>query len=276
MKALRWIALGGVLAFLAFCVTWRLDGGRWEYVETPSMGKVAPVGSLLWITPTDFDRLKVGDFITFHPPGNDEVTYSHRVHQVHDDGTITTKGVISAPDPWPLHKTEVVGQVRMNWWGVGWLVVAGPVLIVGFLLVGLVRSFVRRQWKLPVTLVLGSIALSVAIVIYQPFVNARQLAFAATPGGGADATYVGTGLLPIRLKANQGPSVVLSDGEVGTVHVSKADKEHRLRVELTPAFPFWWWIVLVLACFSPAVCSLVIGTRRRVQPSSVGTPQKSA
>lgn len=262
-----WLTIALAVGFVVFCGVWRLDGGRWVHVETPSMGEVAPVGSLLWIKPTEFDSLKVGDFITFHPPGqttgqahgDSAITYSHRVHTINDDGTISTKGVIPAPDPWKLTAHDVVGKVRMNWWGVGWLVVAGPVLIIGFLLVGLARSLVRRRWKLPITLVASSLVLSLAIVLYQPFSNAQQLAFAPAKHGGANATYVGTGLLPIQLSAHDGPRVVLSDGEVGTVHITKLDKDGKLRITLKPAIPFWWWIALVLACFIPAFYSLAVG-----------------
>ena len=76
---------------------------------------------------------------------------------------------------------------------------------------------------------------------------------------GARATYVGTGLLPIRLKGHDGPSVVMRDGEVGTVHVTKEDAQHRLRVDLKPAVPWWLWLVLILVCFLPALYSLFVG-----------------
>lgn len=253
-------AVVALLAFTAFCVAWRVDGGRWERVETPSMGQVAPVGSLLWVKPAAPGSLHVGDFISFHPPGAPSgVTYSHRIHAMHADGTFTTKGVIPAPDPWRLTADDVVGSVRMTWWGAGWIVAAGPVLVIGFLVVGLLRSVVRRRWRLPLVLVGASLVVSIAIGIYQPFVNAQQLAFAPAAHGGADATYVGTGLLPIRLSAHGGGSVVLSDGEVGTVHVSKVDHDGRLRVGLRPAIPFWFWVALVLACFLPALWTLVVG-----------------
>jgi hypothetical protein len=265
-----------LLAFTAFCIAWRVDGGRWERVETPSMGEVAPVGSLLWVKAADPDALHVGDFISFHPPGSsDGVTYSHLIHEMHEDGTFTTKGVIPGPDPWQLTPDDVVGTVRMNWWGVGWIVAAGPLLIIGFLVVAFLRSLARRRWRLPITLVGSSLVVSVAIVLYQPFINAQQLAFAPVAGGGANATYVGTGLLPIRLTAHHGASVVLSDGEVGTVHVSKVDRDGKLRVGLRPAIPFWWWVALVLACFLPALYSLVIGFPP-LPPDADGRRRRSA
>ncbi|HEX7740739.1 MAG TPA: hypothetical protein VF426_13940 [Marmoricola sp.] len=259
VRVAAWGAVAVLVGFIVFCGVWRLEGGKWERVETPSMGTVAPVGTLLWIKPVDFDKLKPGDFITFHPPGKAHTTYSHRVYERNADGTISTKGVIPAPDPWKLSASNVVGEVHMRWWGVGWIVAAAPILIIGFLIVLAIRAVLSRDWKLPATILLGSLVVTAAIVYYKPFINAEQLSFAQSKTGGADASYVGTGLLPIRLKAHDGPSVVMRDGEVGTVHVTKEDAQHRLRVDLKPAVPWWLWLVLILVCFLPALYSLFVG-----------------
>lgn len=266
---IRWarVAVTAVVAgFLLLCVGWRIDGGRWERVGTPSMGTVAPVGTLLWVEPVAFDSLRPGDFITFRPPGTSGATYSHRVLARNADGTVTTKGVLSAPDPWRLTADDVVGQVRMRWWGAGWLVQAAPLLLVGGLLVGAVVRVSPVAWKLPVAVVLASVVLGVAIGWLRPLVNAEQLSFAPAPGGGADATYVGTGLLPIRLTAEGGASVVMHDGEVGRVHVGTADDGGRLRVSLSPAIASWWWVALVGACFVPA---LVASRPRRADHAGI-------
>jgi hypothetical protein len=254
------------VAFFAFCAAWRIDGGTWERVETPSMGTVAPVGTLLWVKPADFDSLRPGDFISFRPPGATGQTYSHQVLTREADGRITTKGVLSSPDPWRLSATDVVGSVRMSWPGIGWLVAAAPILAAGVLFaLGLARC-VRPRWRTPLLLVVVAVALSAVITWYRPLVNAEQLAFAPTPEGGADASYVGTGLLPIRLTAHDGPSVVMRAGEVGTVHVGSADDAGKLRISLGPAIPPWWWAALVAACFVPAAGSTVRSSRRRPTP----------
>jgi hypothetical protein len=242
-----------LVGFVAFCALWRAQGGRWERVETPSMGTVAPVGTLLWVKPVAFDRLRVGDFVSFHPPGRPGVTYSHRVYAVHADGTLSTKGVIPAPDPWRLTRADVIGRVQMRWWGVGWLIAAAPILLGGPVLVLTVRALVGADWKLPVAVLLGSLVITVAIVVHRPLLNAQQLSFAPARTGGADATYVGTGLLPVRLSAHEGESVVMRDGQVGRVHVAVADSGHRFRIELAPAVPWWLWGGLVLGCFVPAL-----------------------
>lgn len=267
VRAAGWVVVAVLVVFIVFCGVWRATGGRWERVETPSMGTVAPVGTLLWVRPVSFAKLEPGDFITFHPPGRSGVTYSHRVYERNADGTISTKGVIPAPDPWRLRAGDVVGQVKMRWWGVGWIVAAAPILLVGFVIVALVRRVLHRDWKLPATVLLGAVVVTAAIVWYKPFLNAQQLAAAPAKTGGVEVSYVGTGLLPIRLSAREGASVVIRAGQVGTVQVVKADANHRLAVNLSPAVPWWVWLGLVLGCFSPALYSLVVGFPRSVEHS---------
>lgn len=263
-RAVTWLMTAILFGFIAFCLLWRLEGGRWERVESPSMGTVAPVGSLLWVKPVPYDELRPGDFISFHPPGRAGTTYSHRVlTRGAADGTLTTKGAISPPDRWRLTSSDVVGRVVMTWRGIGWLVQAAPVLLIGFGLVLLVRSLVRGDRRLPVTLVLGAGVVSVALTAYRPLVNAEQLAFRPDGHGGATATYVGTGVLPVRLSAAGGGSVVLHDGEVGSVRAVAPDEDRRLTVELSPVVPPWLWVALVGACFLPAAASSAGDLRRR-------------
>jgi hypothetical protein len=256
LRACGWAALTAVLALAALVGLWRLQGGRIERVETPSMGSVAPVGSLLWVTPVDMSRLQPGDFISFHPPGEPGTTYSHRVRRVYPDGTIGTKGMISAPDPWRLTSQDIVGQVRMTWPMAGWLVRTTPVLVVGGVLVALAVGRVGRRWRGATAMVGASLVLCTAIIVYRPFVNAEQVAFAPV-GDGARATYVSTGLLPLRLHAvgPGGSDVDLRDGQVGSVRVGAADGGRHYAVRLSPAVPLGFWLVLIAVCFVPALLS---------------------
>ncbi|MFL6154534.1 MAG: S26 family signal peptidase, partial [Marmoricola sp.] len=126
-----WAGVVVLLAFTAGLAGWRISGGSWVRVETPSMGTRAPVGTLLWIKPVAFDSLRPGDLITFTPPGTHGVTYSHEVKKVFPDGTLSTQGRITAPDPWRIGPHDIVGKAVMRWRGVGWLVLAAPVLVIG-------------------------------------------------------------------------------------------------------------------------------------------------
>jgi hypothetical protein len=268
------VALTAVLGLTAFVGLWRLHGGRIERVETASMGTVAPVGSLLWITPVDTSHLRPGDFITFHPPGQPGTTYSHRVYRIYPDGTIGTKGMISAPDPWRLTSQDVVGRVRMTWPGAGWLVRATPVLALGALLVAVAVGRMNHRWRGAATMIGASLVLCTAIVLYRPFVNAEQLAFAPV-GDGARATYVSTGLLPLRLQAvgPDGSHIDLRDGQVGSVGVAATGSRGRYAVRLSPAVPSVFWLLLVAACFVPALLS---SCRRMLRRRPAAAPRLHA
>ncbi|TNM39489.1 S26 family signal peptidase [Nocardioides albidus] len=256
LTVLQWSLLGLLVAGVVAGGAWRMGGGRWERVETASMGTVAPVNSLLWVEPVSPSALRVGDFVTFHPPGQAELSYSHRIAAIHRDGTFETQGEISSRDPWRVGGDDLVGRVVMTWYGVGWLVVAAPVLLGGGLLLGLVVWSVReRSWRLPVGIVGAALVLSVAIVVHRPLIRAQELGFAEVPGG-ARATYVSTGLAPVRLQAHRGPHVDLRDGEVGSVLITHRDDAGRYGISMHPRIPLWWWVVLVSCCFLPALGSL--------------------
>jgi hypothetical protein len=160
----------------------------------------------------------------------------------------------------------VVGKVVARWWGVGWLVAAAPLLIVGGILLWLlVWKAVARSWRLPVGIVGTSVLLCLVIVIYHPLVRAEQLSFA--PGAdGARATYVSTGLVPLRLQAVDGGHVDLRDGQAGSVVATHADRDGRYFVHLHPRLPISWWLVLALGCFLPALWTLIVGLPPEAEP----------
>ena len=76
---------------------------------------------------------------------------------------------------------------------------------------------------------------------------------------GGRATSISTGLLPTRLQAPQDGHVDLRDGQVGTILSTHADAHGRYWVTLTPNITWWWWLVLGLVCFIPALWTLIVG-----------------
>lgn len=125
------MALAGLAVFIGlFGILWRLTGGHWEIVATPSMGRTAPVGSLVFTRPADIADVRVGEVISFHPPGLRVETVTHRVVRIDDDGALHTRGDINAADDALPVRNDLVGRVVSIWWGLGWLLKALPLLIV--------------------------------------------------------------------------------------------------------------------------------------------------
>lgn len=147
--------------------------------------------------------------------------------------------------------------------GGGWLVVAAPVLLAGGLLVAGLVTWVRRSWRLPVAIGGAALVTTLAITVYHPLVRAEPLSFVPATRGGADATYVSTGLLPVRVATWDGSvEQTIGMGEVARLHVANADDHHRFAVVVEPAVPRWFWMVLLGLCFAPALWTLVVGAPR--------------
>ena len=253
-----------VLGFAMLVGYWAATGGRWFVVKTPSMGTSAPVGTLLWVKPVAAHDLHVGELITFRPPGSSEI-YTHRIHVIHPDGTITTKGQITSPDPWRIRPANIIGAVQMRWWGIGWLVRAAPVLFLGGVAVWfLAARLASRRWRLPSALVGAALVLSAGVVIYRPLTGAVALSLAPNSGGtGGTASYVSTGLLPVRLSAAGGGHVDMRAGQVGSVLARHADAKGDFPVSLHAHVPLWFWITLVALCLLPGVWTSVFGDSSR-------------
>src|ERR687885_579514 len=76
-------------------------------VVSGSMQPALPLGSLVVVVPRDADAVRIGDVITFSPPGDDIRTVTHRVVDVQgtaDDVSVRTRGDANpVDDPWTLH-----------------------------------------------------------------------------------------------------------------------------------------------------------------------------
>jgi signal peptidase I len=248
---------------IGWAAAWRLQGGEWLVVASPSMGTAAPVGTLLWVEPASVDDLEVGDLATFHPPSSPHQTVTHRVVAARG-GTVTTKGDINTSnDPWRLEDGDLVGRVDMRWWQVGWLVRAMPILALGGIALGvLLRWGTAPRWRVPLLLMGAATLLSLSIYVLKPLVRADAVSIRSVPQGG-QATYVSTGLLPIRVEADNGDHVDLLAGEVGTVTATTPTRDGRYEVHVGPHVPMGWWIAGGVLVMTPALWTLVVGLPAR-------------
>ncbi|GAA1341186.1 S26 family signal peptidase [Arthrobacter roseus] len=237
-----------------------LGGMRWFIISTPSMGEAAPVGTLIVTAPVDLADLEVGDIVTFRPPPAPSQVYTHRVEAAAEGGGLHTRGDINgAADPWILHENDIVGEAQSVLPGVGWLIRALPMVLVGSCLLWFLTRLVSDAGQRTAWRILGlSLVVSIPAVVLRPFVGLDVLTTRAQEGG-VEVTAVSTGMLPISVEANGGTSTQLVSGEVGTVLVPSLTEsgEYHLAssLDLGPA----GWAVLAVVCVVPLLWCLVVG-----------------
>ena len=83
-------------------------------VYSGSMAPAMPVGALAVMQPVDPATIKVGDIIAFNPVHDPDVTVSHRVVEVLEDGFRTKGDANEDPDPWEVDAADIIGRVSFN------------------------------------------------------------------------------------------------------------------------------------------------------------------
>lgn len=129
-----WFLVSAVLlGSVAVAVIQRTGTAQLLTVVSGSMQPTLPLGSLVVVVPRDADAVRVGDVITFSPPGDNTRTVTHRVVDVQGTGSgmqVHTRGDANpVADPWTLHfptgRTWVV-VADAPWVGRPWLWLAQP------------------------------------------------------------------------------------------------------------------------------------------------------
>ncbi|WP_018683785.1 S26 family signal peptidase [Actinokineospora enzanensis] len=250
LTVLATLLLVGVIVALS----WRVTGGRWLSVDTPSMGEAAPVGTLVLTRPTHIADLRVGDVISFTPAGGGQI-HTHRVIRLSSDAAYTKGDINGALDPSPVRDADLVGKVVARWWGLAWLIKALPFLIPGCALVWLLTRWAGARWRTALRLVGYPIVLAVAIVALRPLVSATLL---TTMGGedGTRATVVATGILPVRVQTPDGVFADLHAGQVADLLSKAADDHGRVPIAIDAHMPWQWWTVCLALCAVPLLVAV--------------------
>ena len=248
--------LAVLIAVFGFC--WRVTGGHWEVVATPSMGRTAPVGSLVFTRPAEVAAVRIGEVVSYHPPGPRAETITHRVVRLDDNGMLHTRGDINAAeDAWPVGNDNLVGRVVSIWWGFGWLLRALPLLIIGGLIIWwATKLWVAPRWRGPLRVFGSSVVISVIAIVLKPFVGMMLLSTTADDAG-THATLVSTGMLPIRISAGTGGSVDLVDGQVGVLTTQLANGTSGTKLSAAVHLSFLGWIIAIGLWLIPLLVGLI-------------------
>ncbi|MFW8745055.1 hypothetical protein ACOI9R_33500, partial [Mesorhizobium japonicum] len=187
-------------------------------------------------------------------------TYTHRVVRVSPDGGVATKGDINgADDPWTVHQADLVGVVTTVVPGLGWLVRALPILIVGMTVVEVSSRLMRgAQLRAATRMVGASVVFAAAGAVLRPFANAQVLRTYSS-GSGIGLDVVSTGLLPVRVSVGASHYVDLLSGQVGHLLIPGSESPDHYRIGTMLHLGPTEWVVIVLLCCSPLIMTMVFG-----------------
>jgi signal peptidase I len=260
---MKFKAISAIVAVLAVAATVLIGanhGLRWFMVETPSMGAVAPRGSLVVTAPVAAANIHVGQIISFHPPTDPTQIYTHRVFAITSNG-INTKGDINgAVDGWELQPGDVIGKAILILPAVGWLLKVLPLISGGLLLVWAMSLLVSNLHARKTLRLFGaSMVFTYAITVVRPFANYQVIDALPSELGHnrVDYTVVNTGLLPMGFTSHDGGHIVLADGQVGVVHASVDASSNFVDLGAHLALQPWQLLAFGLVGSIPLIISIL-------------------
>lgn len=229
-----------------------LLGYRFFFIETPSMGTTAPVGSL--VISKDKNQYSKDDIISFYRSGK---IYTHRIIEENRDGTFKTKGDLNDfADSLPVEKYNIIGSAVFIGKYIGWIWRALPILTIGLIIVYLISCIKRidEPWRWPIRLIGYSVVVMIATFILNPWMRVQMLGYAPNTEKGANMRIVNTGIFPIR--DEKGGRFFA--GETNTVHLTEIDDQGRFVYIPRPSLGFWGMVLVALWCLIPLIVALMV------------------
>ena len=264
------LSVAVVLLLLVIPVGSFAHGWRAHTLTTPSMGRTAPVGSVVLSEPTTDDQIRVGDVLAVHPPGRPDTTFVHRVSSITTGPTgllFHTKGDINgSPDPWTVTAPNIIGRVVLVLPDVGYLLHMLPLLLLAGFLTLLFSLGMTRGRRGPARILAGSLLVAAAIAYYQPLARIDLIAETTTTTADTEAALVTTGILPLRVQAAGGTHADLTPGQVGTLHTTNHNTHGTYHINAGIHLFGWWWL-LILTWTIP-----LLAAARSTRPTSAAAP----
>lgn len=255
---LRAVVLLAVLSALVAVPLAVLGAGTGVFViESPSMGRAAPVGSLVVTEPTEVRRLQVGDVVTYRSAPSAPTT-THRVVRIVPDGASVQGDINGAPDALVVRQSMLVGRAVAVIPAVGRLIRLAPWFVIGIASVLLLTWPLRNEELRAALRTVGVSAVGTVLMLLQhPLLDWVVLSKRTVPRAML-LELVSTGLLPMRLTAWHGGSMTLVPGAVGTLR-APADAVGGVRFDAALGLPPWGWALLVLVCLAPMTAVMIVG-----------------
>ncbi|MBA8795579.1 signal peptidase I [Friedmanniella endophytica] len=254
------VAVVGCLGLVAAALGWRLTGGDWAVIRTPSMGTAAPVGTLILTRPVALPALRVGDVVSYRPANRPDVIVTHRVRTAPTDGAVVVQGDLNgSPDPLPVRQHDLIGRVTVAVPALGWLVRALPTLLLGeVVLLAATGLYLGPRWRSTVRILGTCLLVAGCLLVLRPLVQPVLIGVGVRPGG-PEASVVSAGLLPTRITGADGHAIVLRTGEAGVVPVASTAPGGPVRVDGSPYLRGWWLVGMIAVSLLPLLWSLLVG-----------------
>ena len=245
------VVLGSVVLVVLALLGWDLSGGRVFVMETPSMCPTVCVGSLVGDRPLQ-GKVHLGELITFHPPDASAETYTHEISHIFANGMIQTRGVAgSGHDPWLITRSDIVGEVVFNVWGLGWLLRALPFLAIGVLAWVLARPWVRKRTRRTWDRAWMTAVVVLPLWTLHPLVRGSVISITLDRAHRTSATVVNTGILPVSFRSASG-QLAWHVRPTDLVHLSAKPSASGYLVLHEAVSLYWWgWVIVALVVASP-------------------------
>lgn len=236
---------------------------RWFFIETPSMGMTAPVGSLVITKPqADYQSQ---DIIAFH---QNKRVYTHRIIGQDEQGLITKGDLNSAEDAWRVQPDQIIGKEIMIVKHLGWLWRALPWLIFGLIVLFVATSHhkINYQWRWPLRLVGFGVLMTILTIWLHPWLNFGVLTFLPHDETSIDMHVVNTGIFTIKAY-----DTTLVSGQDGMVNVTHINKDGKFVLVPRPSLSLIEKIFALVYCLTPLIISLFIKIPEAERAKRIGS-----
>jgi hypothetical protein len=207
-----------VISVIGLWSVWTLIGGHLYLVATPSMGTLAPRGSLAIVSKYSISNpLQVGDIVVFKVP-NSQSVYVHLLYKRLPDGKFETIGKLEAvPDPWTIDSKNIIGVDPIIVPDLGWLYKSVLWFLIGSIVliaVSILITTIHHRHFL--YLIVPTALLVVPTLIYRPFVDGYVLN-TSYENSNAYVTITNDGIMSANYSLPNGNYVTIYPGEVKTL-----------------------------------------------------------
>jgi signal peptidase I len=250
------LALIGLAAVLALGILgsagWRLSGGSLYVISTPSMCPTMCVGTLAADRPAS-GPIKVGQVVTFRPPGT-TVVFTHRVTKVLADGSLKTQGDAEhRTDPWTVPRANVIGVVAFSVRGLGWFWRALPAMALGLVAVLVVRRQLKPANRRPWDLLFVTLLIVVPLMVMRPLLLASVIGWQRAGHDRIVVSVANVGLLPAQFDATGGATVGhVAPGGLASITAHLSATGHA-SVHQSISLFWWQWCLAALVVIAPMV-----------------------